>query len=111
MAGLLVTALAFYIYSPYLTLTTATGGTPASAGPATRVSPPADSPSPVASSTPAPSPTAPDPESHPGGQQPGIRLVATVRKGESVRGDRDRTAARTGHRAHVDATRPALGRP
>jgi hypothetical protein len=82
VAGLLVTALAFYIYSPYLTLTAATGGTAASAGPATSVSPPAESPSPVASSTRAPSPTAPAPESHPSGHQTGIRLVATVRKGE-----------------------------
>lgn len=82
MAGLLVTALAFYIYSPYLTLTAATGGTPYSAGPVSSVSPPVDSPTPVGSSTPAPSATGPAPESDPGGQQPGIRLVATVRKGE-----------------------------
>ena len=85
MAGLLVTALAFYIYSPYLTLTAATGGTPASAGPATRVSAPAATGSAIPSSTPPPSATAlaPDPDlpPGPGGQQPGIKLVATVLRG------------------------------
>ncbi len=82
VAGLLVTALAFYVYSPYLTLTAATGGASAPPGPASSVSPSGTGPTPVTSSTPVPTPTAPVPDSSPGGQQAGITLVATVRKGE-----------------------------
>ena len=80
VAGLLVTALAFYIYSPYLTLTAATGGTPTAAGPASSLVRPAETPTSGPWSTPVPSPTAS--ASDPGGEQPGIRLVATVRTGE-----------------------------
>ena len=80
VAVLLVTALAFFIYSPYLTLTSATG-------PATPAARPAGVPlrttsTRVASPTPVPLPSAQAPKADhpadPGGRQPGIRLVATV---------------------------------
>jgi hypothetical protein len=82
VAGLLVTAVAFYVYSPYLTLTATTAGTPTSAGPASSGPPSEGHPGPGPASTPVPSTATPGPVSDPGGRQPGIRLVATVRTGE-----------------------------
>jgi hypothetical protein len=82
VACLVVTAAAFYIYSPYLSLTAAPSGPRASAG--AWSNPPSETRTalPAPSSTPASSPTTQAPEGDlppgPGGQQPGIRLVATV---------------------------------
>jgi hypothetical protein len=85
VSALLVAALAFYTYSPYLSLTAGPGGLTPSAAPPTG---PAPGPSP-ASATPSPtssaSSTAGSADSNlppgPGGQEPGVRLVATVRPG------------------------------
>jgi hypothetical protein len=84
VAALLLTALAFYTYSPYLSLAAAPDGS------ATSITPPSSAPlgssssSPAPSSTPSPSPPAGYPDRNlpsPRGQQPGIRLVATVLPG------------------------------
>lgn len=83
MVGLLVTALAFYVYSPFLTLTAATGGPASSARPQSAPAPSVTTrmplPTPVASSS-AEAPRSDLPPG-PGGQLPGIRLVATVLEG------------------------------
>jgi hypothetical protein len=74
VACLVVTALAFYTNSHYLSLSAALSGSRTSAGPSFSAPP--------SSSTAAPSPTTPaSPGDLPptsGSQQPGIRLVATV---------------------------------
>ena len=75
VCSLLVTALAYYTYAPYLMLTVQTGPPAAE---------PAFSPTPRAMRSPTPtsgaSPDAPDADlsADPGGRDPGIRLVATV---------------------------------
>jgi hypothetical protein len=69
---LLVTAFAFYTYSPYLSLTAGAGGLATSAAPPSRSTPDPSIASVTSSATPAPSPTS-------GGQQPGVLLVAVVR--------------------------------
>jgi hypothetical protein len=81
-AALLVTALAFYTYSPYLSLAAAPDGPATSITPSSSAPPESSSGSSAPSPTRSPSPSAglPDPNlpPSPGGQQPGIRLVATV---------------------------------
>jgi hypothetical protein len=81
---LLVTAFAFYTYSPYLSLTAGPVGLTSTALPTD--APPAPSTASAApSATPVPSPTAGSSDSKlppgPAGQEPGVRLVATVRPG------------------------------
>jgi hypothetical protein len=82
VAALLITALAFYTYSPYLSLAVAPHGSGTWITPSSSAPPASSSASPGSSSTPSSAPSAglPDPKLHhsPGGQQPGIRLVATV---------------------------------
>ena len=95
VSGLLVAALAFYTYSPDLSLTAARGGPTTSAESVSSASPARSTASPTPSLTPLPSPTGQAPEADlppgPGGQQPGVRLLATVLPGgglevtESVR--------------------------
>jgi hypothetical protein len=83
VAALLLTALAFYTYSPYLSLTAASGGlvTTEAASAGAPSEPSTASPAPSSTSTPSPTAGAPDRNlpPGPGGQEPGIRLVATVR--------------------------------
>jgi hypothetical protein len=83
VSALLVTAFAFYTYSPYLTLTAGAGGLTPSAAPPARSAPGSSTASGPPGATPAPSPTigSPDRElpSGPGGQEPGVLLVAVVR--------------------------------
>jgi hypothetical protein len=79
---LLVTAIAFYTYSPYLSLTAGAGSLATSTAPAN--SSPDPSTATVAPSvTAAPSPTATSPDRKlppgPGGQEPGVLLLAVVR--------------------------------
>ena len=75
--GLLVTALAYYTYSPYLMMPMP-AGPPTAAEPASSLTAtPTRSPAPTS----APSPDAPDadvPPDDPGGRDAGIRLVAAV---------------------------------
>lgn len=76
ICGLLVTALAYYTYSPYLMLTVRTGP-PTTAEPLPSATPKAKgSPTP----TPTPGTQTSDADLHPGpgGREAGIRLVATV---------------------------------
>ena len=83
VACLVVTAVAFYVYSPYLNLTAAPSGPRGSARPSEPTPPETPAASPGPSSTRAPSPTTQTAEGDlppgPGGQQPGVRLVATLR--------------------------------
>jgi hypothetical protein len=83
VAALLLTAFAFYTYSPYLSLTAAPDGLATTAAPSASAPPDPSTASPAPSSTAVPSPTAGAPDRDlppgPGGQEPGIRLVATVR--------------------------------
>jgi hypothetical protein len=82
VAALLLGAVGFYTYSPYLSLTAAPGGlatTPTSSNSASS-DPSAASPAPSSASAPSPTRGAPvrNLPPGPGGQEPGIRLVATV---------------------------------
>jgi hypothetical protein len=82
VAVLLVTALAFYTYSPYLSLTAGAGGPVTSAVPTGSSSVPSTA-SVTTSTTPSPSPTVGaadrDLPPGPGGQEPGVLLLAVVR--------------------------------
>jgi len=85
VSGLLVTALAFYVYSPYLSLTSTQDGPATSAESGLSTLPGKTTAVSTSSPTPIPSPTAPAREagspSSAGGRQPGLRLVATVLAG------------------------------
>lgn len=83
--SLLVTALAFYVYSPYLSLTAARGRTATSSESAPSAWPSHSTVVPTPLLAPEPSHSAPTAKAGrpPGGvgQQPGVRLVATVLPG------------------------------
>jgi hypothetical protein len=85
VAALLITALAFYTYSPYLSLAAAPDGPATSTTPSSGAPSGTSSASSAPSSTRSPLPRAASPDRNlppgPGGQQPGIRLVATVLPG------------------------------
>jgi len=83
VSALLVTALAFYTYSPYLSLTAGARGLTTSAAPPTNRLPGPSTATVAPSVTAAPSPSAGSPDRElppgPGGQEPGVLLVAVVR--------------------------------
>ena len=83
MAALLLTAVAFYTYSPYLSVTAAPRGLATSAAPPSNASPGPSTASPAPPSTSRPTADSGDRNlpPGPGGQDPGIRLVATVLPG------------------------------